>query len=302
MAITIDSALQIDLIMAETMRAFERRVLPITLFSTVFRSVPLKGTNKVDVPYFPLVGTASQDFSYSTGYPTAGTGAIEVRQVTVNKRKFQEITFQSDELVRQPVLDPEKLGMLLGEKLAEDVVSDILSVVTNANFGAAVFNGPSNAFDSDDVSDIRTACNLAHWPKGPGFRGLILDSNYDGSLVKDLKNYSSSGSDTIWKNGELAEVLGFKYAESPLVPANGENLVGMAVHPSAILVAFAPITPAPAVQHVMADYRTITNKQGLTLEYRAFGSATADKETHIIEANYGYATGELAALKRITNN
>ena len=60
---------------------------------------------------------------------------------------------------------------------------------------------------------------------------------------------------------------------------------------------------APAVRAVMTDYRTYTDPDtGLTLEYRAMGSAFTDKETHVIEANYGYSTGELAALKRLTNN
>src|SRR5262245_10229754 len=169
MAVTIATQLQTDLVLSSAMRAFKRRVLPITLFANRIQASPLQGTNKVSVPYYALNATTSSDFSYSTGY-TEADGAISYKQVTINKRKFQSLTLKSDELARQPVLDPEMLGTLMGEKLAEDVVTDIMSVITLANFGAAVFNGPSNAFDSDDVSDIRVVCNQAHWPKGPSFR------------------------------------------------------------------------------------------------------------------------------------
>jgi hypothetical protein len=300
MAVTIASQLQIDLIMSSAMRAFRRRVLPVALFSTVFRNVQLRGTDIVDVPYYPLATAASLDFSYTTGYQS-GDATLSYKQVTVNKRKYQPLELTSKDLSRQPALDPETFGAIIGEKLAEDVVADILSVVTLANFGAAIFNGPANSFDSDDIVDIRTACNVAMWPRSPAFRGLALDSAYDGSVVKDLKNYSSSGDDTIWRDGELQEVLGFRYAESPLIPTNGEGLIGFAVNPSAILVAFSPITPAPAVRAVMTDYRTYSDQSGLTLEYREYGNAQSDKEMHIIECNYGYALGEAAALKRITN-
>lgn len=300
MSVTINSQIQIDLVLDAAMRAFDRRLIPVDLCATVYRDVELQGTDKVSVPYYPLVAAGTtKNFTQGTGYEAAN-GTISSKQVTVNKRKYQPLELTSAEVARQPMLNEEKLGMMMGERLAEDVLNDIFSVITAANFGAAAVAGHSNAFDSDDVADLRTICNQAHWPKGPSFRGLVLDSAYDGNLVKDLKNYSASGSDQIWRNGELQEVLGFRYAESPIVPANGEGLVGFAINPSAILVAFSPIRPQEAVLRVTNDYRRFTNKQGLTLEYREMGNAYQDTSLRVIEANYGYVLGETAACKRIT--
>ena len=301
MSVSIASQLQVDLVLREAMRAFKRRVIPISLCSTVYRDVPLQGTDKVSVPYYPLVASGTtKDFAYGTGY-VAANGTLSYKQITVNKRKYQPLELQSAEVNRQPLLDPAKLGMMMGERLAEDVVNDILSVVTAANFGAAVVTGAATSFDTDDVATIRTVCNQAMWPKGLAFRGLVLDSAYDGNLVKFLANYSQSGSTGVWQNGELSEVMGFRYTESPLVPTNAEGLVGFAINPSAILVAFAPVTPQPAIRAVMTDYRTYTDPDtGLTLEYREMGDAYADTTLRLIEANYGYAVGETAALKRIT--
>src|SRR5262245_94457 len=42
---TIDSALQRTFILNDMVRAFRKKLIPVTVFSTVFRNVPLEGTN-----------------------------------------------------------------------------------------------------------------------------------------------------------------------------------------------------------------------------------------------------------------
>jgi hypothetical protein len=97
-------------------------------------------------------------------------------------------------------------------------------------------------------------------------------------------------------------VFGFDYVELPTIPGNSENLTGFAVHPSAILVATAPIPPTEEVRRAGTSYEFVTNPEtGVSLELRSFGNPTLDRGEHYIECNYGFALGNANALKRITS-
>lgn len=303
MANVIPADLQLDLILDSALRAFKQLVTPLAMLSTVFRSVPLKGTNKVLVPYYPLETSASIDFNGSYQFPNGSS--FETREVTVNKRKYQPLSFTSEELNRQPYFDPERVGALKGEKLALDVLADIFSIVTTANYGAAIFTGAASDFDVDDTIDMKQALTIAKWPATG--RGIIIDPTYTGGLAKDMN--ANGGIATFGRDANGAPLTfptlnGFSFAESNIIPANGENLKGMVVAQggSAILTAFSPITPAPAVQKQLVRYEVVTDEDsGISLEYREWGDADGDVEKRVIEANYGFDKGEAAALKRIVS-
>lgn len=307
----IDADLNLHEILDSALEAFKRAILPLLVFSTVFRNVQLKGTNKVQVPYYPIQGTTSKDFVAADGYVfSTGAGSnTEAKEITINKRKYQPLALTSEEIARYPAINAMRLGRMKGEKLAFDVIQDILSLVTAANFGAAVFTGAASGFDSDDVIDIRTACNnnavggvKCPWPEIG--RGLLLNPDYDGALFKDtaVKSNSNLGDDSVIREGELPRVLGFDYAQTAAIPANGENLVGMAVFQSALLTAFSPIEPAPAVRAQLIDYEIVTDPAtGISIEYRVWGDPDTDTEKRVIECNYGRAVGEAAALKRLVS-
>lgn len=305
----IASELNLNEILDSAIDAFKRAILPLTMFSTVFRNVQLMGTNKVEVPYYPIQGTTSKDFSSSYDFSTGAGSNTSKKEITVNKRKYQPLAFTSSEIARTPILNVQKLGELKGQKLAYDVIQDILSVVTASAFGSAVFTGASSGFDSDDIVDIATACSNnsvggvpCPWPEIG--RGLLLNPTYFGALMKDnaFKQAYSYGSAQVVQQGRLPEAFGFAMAQSAAIPANGENLVGFATYMSAILAAFSPIAPTPAVQSQLTDYRVVTDPDtGISIEYRVWGDADSDTEKRVIECNYGYAAGEATAIKRIVS-
>lgn len=295
----IPAGLNLDVILDSALEEFHQVILPVTAFCHVFRDVVLKGTNKVVVPYYPLQTTASRDFNGT--YLFDGTNT-ELRDVTVDRRKYQSLAMTSAELARYPALNAEQLGRLKGRKLAEDVIADIFSVVTEANYGDPIFTGAASTFDLDDVADVRTALNAANWPKIG--RTLILDTDYDGRLVKDdpllFANQSGDGGAQM-RSGRVRSIMGFEnYFDTNMIPENGEDLIGMAVFMSAILVAFSPIEPAPDVRKNMSDYRAVTEEDGLTIEYRSWGDPDSDTAKKVIECNYGFEKGDENALKRFT--
>jgi hypothetical protein len=296
----IPADLQLDLIMGSAMRAFKETLTPLAMFSTVWRDIALQGKDTVQVPYYPLETAASRDFNGT--YQFDGS-TLQSKPLVIDRRKYQSLSFTSAELARQPQFDPEVYGRLKGQQLAEDVLADIWGLITNANYGAAIFTGAAGSFDVDSVIDIETAVIAAKWPAA--MRSLILKPAYIANLKKDIN--ASGGMATYNRdvNGALETfpmIESFSLAHSNVIPANGEALVGFAVHPSAILIGFSPITPAPAVMKRLADYRIESDDDlGIALEYREWGDADDDTEKRTIEVNYGRALGELAALKRIVS-
>ena len=300
MATTISSDLKLNVVLDSALVALRESLLPITAFSTVFNSVPLQGTDKISVPFFPLATDATSDFNGT--YAFNDSNAINSREVTVNKRKYQPLSFTSSELARQPYFNPEQLGFLKGRKLAEDILRDILSVVTLANYGAAIHSGAASAFDSEDMINIKTALDQAKWSKSS--RVMILDNAYEGALLKDasIKNAAAVGTPSAIQNGRLPQIAGFDVIGTNLIPGNSQNLVGMVALPEAILVAFSPVQPAPGVRsHLNAYEVAVDPETGLTIEYRSWGDPDTDTEKSVIEVNYGFALGHAAALKRIVS-
>lgn len=297
MANTIPAGLKRAVILKEAMKAFKQRLISLGLFSTVLKNVPLEGTNEIEVPYYPLETSASKDFNGSYKFDK---GDLESRKVTINKRKYQALTYTSEEKARQPYFDPATLGALKGAKLAEDVLCDILSCVTAANFGAAAITTTAANFDTDDVIDLSTACTDANWPDAP--RGLILDGSYVGNIQKSLVSNGGAATFGFSPLGNLPNLMGFSFASFNGIPGNGENLKGFAVYPSAIMVALSPVPPTEEVRAQLSSYTTLTDPDtGLTLEYRSWGDPDGDVSKAVIECNYGYAKGEAAAIKRIVS-
>jgi len=294
---TIPQALRRSLILKSAMEAFKHRLVSLGLFSTVLRNLPLEGNNEIEIPYVPLATSASKDFDGSYKFDK---GDLESRKLTVNKRKYQSLTYTSEEKARQPYFDPVTLGTLKGNKLAEDVLLDILSVVNAQNFGDAILTSTAAEFDADDIIDLETKIDELEWPDSP--RGMLLKSSYLGNVKKDIKDSGGISNFGFSALGNLPNLLGFSFSKFNRLPDNGEHLQGFIVYPSAILVALAPITPTANVMKQLSTYTTYTDPAtGLTLEYRAWGDADTDASKEIIECNYGFGVGEKAALKRIVS-
>lgn len=299
----ISADLQLDVILDSAMTAFKEILTPLAMFSTVFKDVPLQGTDKVIVPYYPLDTQAAKDFVPANGYEFDQDTNTATRELTINKRKYKPISFTSTEWNRQPMLDWEKLGRMAGMKLAEDVLVDIWSIITAANYGVPVFTGAAADFDVDDVIDIRTACDQAKWPQGN--RSMIVDPTYMGGLTKDMNANGGIATYERDPNGGILTfptIGGFSFAQSNIIPANAENLIGMVLYESAILVGFSPIEPTPEVRQQLNTYRVVSDPDSqISLEYREWGDPDMDTAKRTIEVNYGFNFGEQAALKRMTS-
>jgi hypothetical protein len=289
------------LLLDQAVNAFAKRLTHLRVFATSFQNVPLQGTDEVVVPYYPLATGASTDWNPANGYVFDGTTNTQGKKITVNKRKYQPLDFESAEVRRQPALNIDRLVSQAAIKLADDVWNDVLSVITAANFGASISNVPASGLTSDDVAQWRGVANGLHWPEAG--RSLVVGTDLDTALMKDpaVKTASAYGSADAIRNGLVERILGFEYHTAPSLPENGQGLIGFITAPSAVLVAFAPVEPTEDVMPRLSGYQLVTDRMtGLSLTYRRWGDADKDRTKAIIECSYGYAVGETAALRRIT--
>lgn len=298
--ITLPPEVQRVAVLNETVRAYAQRVIALRVLATVWSNVPLQGTDEIEVQYLPLQAGASKDFDPATGYVFDGTATQQSRKITVDKRKYQAIDYSSATMRRQPFFKSVELGALNAEKLAVDVLFDILSVVTVAKFGAEADTWDPAAVDSDNVIDLKKACDEANWSDQG--RGLIVDSTIDNRLQKDeaYKLALNIGGTEVIRQGKLPQISGFDYAWMPSFPDNGEKLVGVATHMGGIGCAFCPVDPVAEVRSVISAYEIVTEPQtGISMNYRAWGNAQMDRAYQVIETAYGKDVINAAGIKRI---
>lgn len=298
---TVSSDLKRTVILQQMIRAFAIKVLPLSAFSTVFNGIRLEGTDKVAVPYFPLITTASTAFNASNGYDTFVNSNSDAKTVTVDKRQYIGLTWTSSELARQPFMDMGMAAMLTADQLGLDVVNDVLSIILLATYTNTAYAQAAAAFDSDDVMELKGRADTANWPAAG--RSLVLNSAYDVNLLKDgaVKNAMAFGDNSPIREGRILRIGGFDYYPDARVPANAQDLQGFIVFKSAMLVAFSPVNPTAEVRQQLTRYEVVTEPvTGAQFEYRMWGDATKDTTKEIVESNYGKIAGEVTALTRIT--
>jgi ATP-dependent Clp endopeptidase proteolytic subunit ClpP len=299
---TVDATLKLNLILDQAIRAFARRLFPVGIFSTRLNAVPLLGTDKVEVPYFALETAASTDFVAGNGYDTFSNTSTDNREVTIDKRKYQGISWTSSEISRQPYLSIAQHTALKAEKLAYDVWTDVLGVVTVANYGAAVVTQPAAAWNSDTFKSIILAADQAQWPQVG--RSVVVDATIHAQLLTDdaIKAALNYGGTEGIRKGTIPELFGFDYMSNANIPSNSENLNGFTAFKSAALFAQAPIEPTNEVLSQLSQYEVVVDPEvGVSMEYRLWGDPDMDTSKRVIECNYGYAAGEAAALKRFVS-
>jgi ATP-dependent protease ClpP protease subunit len=327
---TMSTQLLRQIIMSEVMRAFRRQFTSLEIFCHNFGNIPLQGTDKMEVPYYPLDTVASSEFNQGVGYvinPNAQTlykevfvGGIGNGVATPGSgRKYKALQFSAYEIRRQPWLDIQKLSVMAGEQLAIDIRADILGTWINAaNFGNSIWTGAAGGFDHTIVGNVllQAAIN-AFWPTQG--RNVVLNPAYYTNLAIDpgITALLAIGTTDILRKGIVGGLYGFESIQhDPLVPVTTSirggdgavvqgtdlNLAGFMAWPSALLVATAPIMPPPGVLKKLVAYEQLTDDQtGLSFTYQFFGDETRSRDNEIIECSYGSGLGELKALFRLTS-
>ena len=295
MANTIASNLIGQVVSDLVFQAFHDTLVPLTGFATDFGGELAQGNKSVGVPVYAAKSSTNFAGDYTTNPDSTANEVV----VTVDKHKFATVHISDTEAANSKAANLMNMAVQAGQGLALDVMQDILSVVLNANFSSKVTKAAAS-FTSDTVVDIKTEADGNKMSQVG--RSLILADGHYNALLKDtaIKNASNYGSEVAIQSGYIANLVGFRTFQSSAVPANGENLVGLAAVPSAIAIAMRYLIPQ-APEAYLTTQRLQHPETGIVLGMREFAEPKSGKRYLVFECNYGYKTGQSAGLTRLVS-
>lgn len=275
---------------------FMANLLPVTAFSTDFSPEP---ADKLDTVRVPLVGAPTTSSDFTGDYSANADSTVTVVPVTLNRHKYKTVHVTARESAETSLNALEALVEAAAQQLAQDVLVDIFSCITAANFGApGIVALPATDFNYKKVLGIREACGNAKMPPNP--RSLVLDSGYYTNMLADdivAKSFNLNLNAPAVTEGMVKRLAGFNLHETTLIPPDhAEKLVGFAAHSSAVAVAMRYLQPVADYQQSGAVTDPTT---GMTFGYLRFTDTRANKVFVTLECLYGFAPAKTDALKRI---
>jgi len=270
--------------------------MPVTAFSTNFGP---QQADKGDTVRVPLVGAPTGSSDFAGDYTANADSTVTTMPVTLNRHKFKTVHVTAREASETAMNVLDTLVETAAQQLAQDVLLDVMTTITAANFGTpGIAAVAASNFDYKKVLSLREACGTAKMPAAP--RSLIIDSGHYTNLLADdvvAKSFNLNLSAPGVTEALIRRLAGFNLFETGIIPSDhAEKLVGFAVHPSAVAVAMRYLQPVAEYQQAGA----VTDPQtGVTFGYLRFTDTRANKVFVTIECLYGFAVGKSDALKRI---
>lgn len=287
-----------DIIAQSALEAFTAWLSPLRAFTLDFNDDAVKRGDKVSIPR-TIAADAATTKTTQADYTIqdADSDAVEV---SLGEPVYVSWALDDTEIASSSVLSLELYGQQKAFQLCKKIFQDVLSVVTNANYGAAAYADAAGTFDSDDVVDIKDACDDADMPMAP--RSLLLSNAYYNALLKDtgIKGSDAYGGAEAIREGRIPNLAGFNLYQSNLIPGNSENLVGLAAHPSAIAIAMRYLMPQEGHKYNRAE-RFTDPELGAVLGLRDWYDEDSGTRKRVLESVYGYVAGITSGIKRITS-
>ena len=272
-------------------------LLPLSAFSTNFSP---DAADKLDTVKVPVIGAPSASSDYAGDYTANADSEASSVAVTLDRHKYKTVHLTAKEAATTSIPLLEKLVTTAAQQLAIDVMSDIFTSITAANFGTPAIPAISaEDFGYKTIIKIREACAAAKMPQDS--RALVLDNSYFSSLLADdivAKSFISPLAQQGVVEAKVNRIAGFNVYETGCVPDNGENLVGFAAHPSSLAIAMRYLTPIANYDEAGAVTDPVT---GLTFGYLRYTDTKSNKVYITLEALYGFKVVRPAGLQRIVS-
>lgn len=292
----IDSSLTVEAWSQGALQGFVDFITPLNAFSIDYGGDIERVGQVVNVPVYDALTAGT----FAGDYTTNADNSVSAVNVTVDQHVYETVKM-TDLEAANTTAKLEEMGYMAGISVAVDMFQNILSLVTNANFGAEGFAGLPANFDSDDVVDLKVIMSTDKVPLVG--RTLVLDESYYGNLLKDsaIKGANTYGSPEGIQAGIIPSLFGFKVMECTAIPANGESLAGFAAYKSAFAIAQRYLRPQEG--HKYSDARPLVDPStGATLGLRKWYDESKGTCYMTIEANFGRAVGQDSALLRIVGS
>ena len=272
-------------------------LLPLSAFSTNFSP---DAADKLDTVKVPVIGAPSASSDYAGDYTANADSEASSVAVTLDRHKYKTVHLTAKEAATTSIPLLEKLVTTAAQQLAIDVMSDIFTSITAANFGTPAIPAISaEDFGYKTIIKIREACAAAKMPQDS--RALVLDNSYFSALLADdivAKSFITPLAQQGVVEAKVNRIAGFNVFETGCVPDNGENLVGFAAHPSSLAIAMRYLTPIATYDEAGAVTDPVT---GLTFGYLRYTDTKSNKVYITLEALYGFKVVRPAGLQRIVS-
>src|SRR5437867_5373286 len=163
------------------LQPFMATLLPMRAFSTNFSPEP---ADKLDTVRVPVVGAPSPASDFAGSYTNGADSTIDVVPVQLNRHKFKTVHVTAREAAETALNVLETLVSSAVKQLAQDVLHDIFSEITQANYGdPAIAALAASSFDYKKVLAVREKCAAVKMPVSD--RALVLDGAYFTNLLGD---------------------------------------------------------------------------------------------------------------------
>ena len=276
------------------LKPFMATLLPMRAFSSNFSPEP---ADKLDTIRVPIVGAPSPASDFGGSYTTDVDSSIDVAPVQLNRHKYKTVHVTAREAAETALNVLETLVGSAVKQLAQDVLQDIFTEITAANYGdPAIAALASTAFDYKKVLGVRESCANARMPSTD--RALVLDAAYFSNLLGDdivAKSFMTPVALPGVVDGVIRRLAGFDVYETTILP-NTEKLVGFAGHPSCLAVAMRYLEPVAQYDEAGAVTDPLT---GLTFGYLRYTETSSNRIFVTVECLYGFKVAIAGGLRRI---
>ena len=274
---------------------FTAALTPLRAFSTNFSPEP---ADKLDTVRVPVVGAPSQSSDFAGSYTASADSTVSVIPVQLNRHKFKTVHVTAREAAETALNVLETLVASAVKQLAQDVLQDIFSEITAANYGTPSIPAlAASAFDYKKILAIREACSTAKMPVSD--RALVLDGAYYTNLLGDdtvAKSFMVPLAQPGVIEAQIRRLAGFDIYETVILPENGEKLAGFASHPSGMAVAMRYLVPVANYDEAGA----VTDPEtGLTFGYLRYTEIQSNRIFVTVECLYGFKAAIPDGIKRI---
>ena len=298
MANSINADVLDEIVSQNALLALTKKLAPISALTTNFSSEAARKGDVVRVLVETYPDQAAATKTTHAAYTIQDLDSTTC-SITLGQPVYVSFSLDDVEVASSSVVNLEIFGNGKGNKLGTKIMTDVMSVITNANFGSAAFTGAASTFDADDVADVKDALDDLDVPDDN--RVLVLSNAYITNLLKDnaIQSNPNVGGEPI-REGVIGRLMGFDVIGSNIIPANSENLVGFACHPSAIAVAMRYLQPQPGNSYLRAEPMT-DPRSGITMGIRDWYENSTGVRNMVYECVYGYAVTGLSSLVRIVS-
>ena len=274
---------------------FMAALLPLHAFSTNFSPEP---ADKLDTVRVPVVGAPTQSSDFAGSYTASADSTVTVVPVQLNRHKFKTVHLTAREAAETANNVLESLVTGAVKQLAQDVLQDIFTEITAANFGApAIAAIAANSFDYKKVLAVREACSNAKMPISD--RALVLDGAYFTNLLSEeivTRSFMAPIAQPGVVEAQIRRLAGFDFYETVILPENNEKLAGFAAHPSGLAVAMRYLVPVANYDEAGA----VTDPEtGITFGYLRYTEIQSNRIFVTVECLYGFKAAIGDGIKRI---